>query len=93
MYIIIYQGHALSVIVSDYSEAEEYMINHYGLYDHDELFIEEIDEEEREDMEYYEYMNTIMELEMRDMIHWYPEDNHIPTDAEMEEMARYYREA
>lgn len=44
-------------------------------------------------MEYYEYMNTIMEREMRDMIHWYPIDEHIPTDEEMEEMARYYGEA
>ena len=44
-------------------------------------------------MEYYEYMNTIMEFEMVNMIHWFPRDEHIPTDKEMEEMARYYGEA
>jgi hypothetical protein len=93
MYIIIYQGQVLSTVVRDYSEAEEYMRSHYGCYDHDELFIEEADKEDMEDMEYYEYMNTIMELEMANMIYWFPRNEHIPTDEEMEEMARYYGEA
>ena len=42
LYLVIYNNKCLDEIVSSHEEAEELVINKYGIYDYDELFIEEI---------------------------------------------------